>query len=99
MGVEGLQDVLGHQGLVDTCIFVLMELLQVAGANVHHLDAFWGIFRRIKYLQTQSARCKGEKGWWPGWEETNNIAYCCVCENASSHVVGANLATSILFQS
>ena len=66
MGVEGLQDVLGHQGLVDTCIFVLMELLQVAGANVHHLDAFWGIFRRIEYLQTQSARCKGEKGWWPG---------------------------------
>jgi hypothetical protein len=47
MGVEGLQDVLGHQGLVDPCIFVLMELLQVAGANVHHLDACWGISKRI----------------------------------------------------
>ena len=37
--VEGLQDVLGRQGLVDAGIFVLVELLQVARPDIHHLDA------------------------------------------------------------
>jgi hypothetical protein len=39
VGVEGLQNVLGRQGLVDACIFVLVELLQAARPDIHHLDA------------------------------------------------------------
>ena len=42
IGVEWLQDVLGHQRLVDAGLLVLMDLWQHALPNVDHLDAFGG---------------------------------------------------------
>jgi hypothetical protein len=44
IGIEGLEDVLGHQRLVDAGILVLVQLGQVALPNVHHLA---GVFVEI----------------------------------------------------
>lgn len=62
MGVEGLQDVSRHQGVVDARVFVLFELRQLVRTEVDHgcggsLTDSWGVESREGGLAVNPRRC------------------------------------------
>ena len=59
--VEWLQDVLGREGLVDACIFILVQLLQVSRPDIHHFDVFW-FFARVEEVE-EGQKATNSRDW------------------------------------